>query len=156
MDGLLWALRFRWDLFLQLSKSKCRCVLPNDDLKTIFSWYSLLVAFVLFSPFFLIKDFGWMPWIACVSLKDTAVLFFLMRSNIQVWSWRCLMQHRVRCHISPSYLRQQQPHLKNVHFHANFMLYHVIFQILENILQSLSVTCAILWFSCLLLLRNST
>lgn len=52
-----------------------------------------------------------------------------MRCNIQVWSWRCLMQHSICCHISPSYLRRQQPRLKHVHFHANFMLSHVIFQI---------------------------
>lgn len=36
VDGSLWALRFRWDLFVQLPHSKCRLVQPNDNLRTIF------------------------------------------------------------------------------------------------------------------------
>lgn len=52
VDGSVWAVRFRRDLFLQLSKSKYRCVLPNDNLSSTFTWYSLLLVFILFTHCF--------------------------------------------------------------------------------------------------------
>lgn len=65
VDGSVWAARFRWDLFLQLSKSKYRCVLPNDNLRSIFSWYSLLLVFILFNSCF--SGWLWFDALNCVS-----------------------------------------------------------------------------------------